>query len=207
MATNLFTKARAKAAVSTSKSNDEKIRVEVDNEGLFDMIKEYEQLNDTLKSTQAKADMIHSQLKDIGKDEWVKLFTNIGKNPNSFFVEQKNSDDTGRFMVIPMDRYITVSESRAEELREQYGDEIVTEETTFEFDSAMIEKYGEVLARLIEESEEIDDRDKEKIIKAKVKIGITKGTIDKMDKYGDVGMVVEDIKPVISLKNIEVVKG
>lgn len=204
---NLFSKARAKAATTTSKSKDEKVRVEVDNVGLFDMVKEYEQLNDILKSTQAKADMIHGQLKDIGKEQWIKLYSDTRRNPGSFFVEQKKSDDMGRFMVIPTDKYITVSESRAEELRDLYGDEIVTEETTFEFDSTMIEKYGDVLARLIEECDEIDERDKEKIVKAKVKIGVTKGTIDKMDKYGEVEMVVEDVKPVISLKNIEVVKG
>lgn len=204
---NLFSKARAKASTTTTTKSDEKIRVEVANEGFFDMVKEYEQLNDTLKSTQAKADMIHVQLKDIGKDEWVKLYSNTGKNPNSFFVEQKKSDDTGRFMVIPMDKYITVSESRADELRELYGDEIVTEETTFEFDSAMIEKYGDVLARLIEESDEINENDKDKIVKAKVKVGVTKGTIDKLNEYGDVELLVEEVKPVISLKNIEVIKG
>ncbi len=204
---NIFNRARAKASTTTSKAKDEKIRVEVDNEGFFDMVKEYEQLSDTLKSTQAKADMIHGQLKDIGKDEWLKLYSNRGKNPNSFFVEQRTTDETARLMVIPTDKYITVSESRANELREMYGDDIVTEETTFEFDSAMIEKYGDVLARLIEECEEIDSTDKERIVKAKVKVGITKGTIDKMDKYGDIEMVVEDIKPVLSLKSIEVVRG
>ena len=204
---NLFSKARAKASTTTSKAKDEKIRVEVDNVGFFDMVKEYEQLNDTLKSAQAKADMIHGQLKDIGKEQWIKLYSDTRRNPGSFFVEQRIMDETAHFMFIPTDKYLTVSESRAEELRDLYGEDIVTEETTFEFDSTMIEKYGDVLARLIEECDEIDERDKEKIVKAKVKIGVTKGTIDKMDKYGDVEMVVEDVKPVITLKNIEVVKG
>jgi len=98
-------------------------------------------------------------------------------------------------------------EERAEELQELYGEEIVTEDTTFSFDSLMIEKYGEVLSRLIEECEEIDEDDKERIIKATTKFSVAKGTIDKMKEYGDVEVVMEAVKPVVALKNIEVVKG
>ena len=47
-------------------------------------------------------------------------------------------------------------------LKETYGAEIVEEETTFSFDSTMIEKYGEVLSRLIEECGDIAEKDKEK---------------------------------------------
>jgi hypothetical protein len=204
---NLFSKARAKAATTTTKAKDEKVRIEVNHDGFFDLVKEYEELNDTLKSAKAKADMIHDQLKDVAKEEWTKLYSETSKNPGSIFVEQKILEDTARLMYIPTDKYITISESRAEELKELYGEEIVTEETTFEFDSAMIDKYGDVLARLIEECDEISDNDKERIIKAKVKIGVTKGTIDKFVDYGDVEILMEDVKPVVSLKNIEVIKG
>ena len=46
-------------------------------------------------------------------------------------------------MFVPTDKYITINEDRAEELKDTYGDEIVEEKTTFSFDETMIEKYGE----------------------------------------------------------------
>ena len=64
-------------------------------------------------------------------------------------IVQEVAGDTASVMFVPTDKYISVTESRAEELRETFGDEIITEETTFGFDSTMIEKYGEILSRLI----------------------------------------------------------
>ena len=71
----------------------------------------------------------------------------------------------------------------------------------------MIEKYGEVLSMLIENCPDIDEKDKEKIIKATTKYSVAKGTIDQFAKYGDVVEVMEAVKPVVALKNIEVIKG
>ena len=71
----------------------------------------------------------------------------------------------------------------------------------------MIEKYGEILSRLIEESDEIAEKDKEKIITAKTTYAVAKGTIDKFTDYGDVVEVMEAVKPVVALKNVEIIKG
>jgi hypothetical protein len=120
---------------------------------------------------------------------------------------QEKDENVSQLMYVPSDKYITINESRAEELRELYGEDVVTEETTFSFDSVMLEKYGEIISRLIEESVEIEERDKEKIITAKTTFNVSKGTIDKLSDYGDVEEVFEDVRPVISLKNIEVIKG
>ena len=71
----------------------------------------------------------------------------------------------------------------------------------------MIEKYGEVLSNLIMGCNDISDSDKEKIIKASTAYSISKGTIDKMKFFGPIGEIMDEIKPVVSLKNVEVVKG
>jgi hypothetical protein len=161
-----------------------------------------------MKVAKAKADMISDELRDLGKTEWAKLYDSTGKNPGSVMLEHVNaSDDVAQLMFVPSDKYITISPERAEELQETYGEEIVEEETTFSFDSTMIEKYGEILSRLIEESDEIKESDKEKIIKAVTKYSVAKGTIDKFSTYGDVNEVMEDVKPVVSLKNVEIIKG
>ena len=204
---NLFAKAKKSAPAKVAKGKEEKVRISIEDVAFFDKIQKLESLQDTMKVAKAKADMISDELRDLGKSEWAKLYDQTGKNPGSVMLEQVNAEDVAQLMFIPTDKYITITPERAEELQETYGAEIVEEETTFSFDSTMIEKYGEILSRLIEESDEIKDADKEKIIKATTKYSVAKGTIDKFATYGDVNEVMEAVKPVVSLKNVEVIKG
>jgi hypothetical protein len=205
---NLFAKAKKSAPAKTTKAKDEKVRIKIEDTTFFDKIEKLEVLQDQMKVAKAKADMISDELRDLGKSEWAKLYGQTGKNPGSVMLEQVNAtDDVAQLMFVPTDKYITITPERAEELQETYGAEIVEEETTFSFDSAMIEKYGEILSRLIEESDEIKDTDKEKIIKATTKYSVAKGTIDKFATYGDVNEVMDAVKPVVSLKNVEIIKG
>jgi hypothetical protein len=204
---NLFAKAKKSAPAKTTKAKDEKVRIAIEDKTFFDKIEKLEVLQDQMKVAKAKADMISDELRDLGKSEWAKLYDQTGKNPGSVMLEQANAEDVAQLMFIPTDKYITITPERAEELQETYGAEIVEEETTFSFDSAMIEKYGEILSRLIEESDEIKDTDKEKIIKATTKYSVAKGTIDKFATYGDVNEVMDAVKPVVALKNVEIIKG
>jgi len=204
---SLFDKAKKTSAVKTTAAKDKKVRLQVTDPTFFSKVEKLEQLNDTLKSAKAQADMISDEIKDLAKSEWVDYYSQTGKNPESVMIVQEVAGDTAQVMFIPTDKYITVTEARAEELRETYGEEIVEEDTTFAFDSAMIEKYGEVLSMLIENCSDITDADKEKIIKATTKYSVAKGTIDKLNQYGDVQEVMEAVKPVVALKNVEVIKG
>jgi hypothetical protein len=205
---NLFAKAAKSAPAKTTKGKDEKVRIKIDDSDFFDKIEKLEKLQDTMKVAKAKADMISDELRDLGKTEWAKLYDKTGKNPGSVMLEHVNvTDDVAQLMFVPSDKYITINADRADELREAFGEEIVEEETTFGFDSTMIEKYGEVLSRLIEECGDIAEKDKEKIITATTKFSVAKGTIDKFTTYGDVNEVMEAVKPVVSLKNVEIIKG
>jgi len=205
---NLFKKAASKSVAEPKKAKDEKVRIKIEDPSFFDKVQKLEQLNDVLKSTKAKADMISDELRDLGRDEWANLYSKMGKNPGTVVLEHVNeNDDTSQLQFIPTDAYIKISADRAEELRETYGEEVVEEKTTFGFDSTMIEKYGEILSRLIEECGEIAEKDKEKIITATTSFSVAKGTIDNLSKLGDVKEVMEAVKPIVALKNIEVVKG
>ena len=205
---NLFAKAAKSAPAKTTKAKDEKVRIKIEDPNFFDKIEKLEQLQDTMKVAKAKADMISDELRDLGKTEWAKLYDKTGKNPGSVMLEHVNvTDDVAQLMFVPSDKYITINADRADELREAFGEEIVEEETTFGFDSTMIEKYGEVLSRRIEECGDIAEKDKEKIITATTKFSVAKGTIDKFTTYGDVNEVMEAVKPVVSLKNVEIIKG
>lgn len=205
---NLFAKAKSVAPAKTAKGKDEKVRITIENEDFFGNVARLSQLQDNMKRDKAKADMIADELKDLAKDEWAKLYDRTGKNPGSVMLESVNDlDDTAQFMFVPTDKYITITPARAEELQETYGESIVEEKTTFSFDNDMIEKYGEIISRMIEESTEIAEKDKEKIIKATTSFSVAKGTIDNFSKLGDVQELMEATKPVVALKNVGVIKG
>jgi hypothetical protein len=204
---NLFAKAKKTAPAKTSKAKEQKVRLTVEDANFFSNVQKLEELQDQMKTAKAKADMISDEIRDVAKDAWLNQYQTTGKNPESVMICQENGEDIAQLMFVPTDKYITITQERAEELQETYGEEIVEEETTFSFDATMIEKYGEILSRLIEESEEIKDSDKEKIIKATTKYSVAKGTIDKFSAYGDVNEVMEAVKPVVQLKNVEIIKG
>lgn len=206
MAKGLFDKAK-KTATAKPKAKDEKIHLIVENPDFYDKIEKLEQLQDVMKASKAKSDMISEELKEIGKSEWAKLYEDKGRNPGSIILEQTKDDDIARLLFIPSDKYITITSERAEELQDIYGDGIVEEKTTFSFDNDMIELYGEIISRLIEECDEITEKDKEKIIKATTVYSVSKGVIDYLPKFGKVAEVMEDVKPVIALKNVEIIKG
>jgi hypothetical protein len=205
---SLFAKAKKVAPAKTTKGKDEKVRISIKDASFFDKVEKLEALQDSQKRDKAKADMISDELRDLGRDEWAKLYEKMGKNPESVMLEYvKENDDTAQFMFVPTDKYITITPARAEELQETYGESIVEEKTTFSFDNDMIEKYGEIISRMIEESTEIAEKDKEKIIKATTSFSVAKGTIDNFSKLGDVQELMEATKPVVALKNVGVIKG
>ena len=204
---SLFQKAKKTAAKTATAKKDDKVRVNVEDPTFFDKIAKVQDLQDVIKSAEAKVAMLTDEVKEIGKSLWAKTFEKMGKNPGSVFLEAKEGEDVARVMLIPTDRYITINEDRAETLREQYGDSIVEETTTFQFDTEMVDKYGEVISNLIESCGDISDEDKGKIIKAVTKFTVAKGTIDRLKDFGDVLDVMEDVKPVVSLKSAEVIKG
>ena len=173
----------------------------------YDKVEALEKLQDNMKRDKAKADVLSDELKDIAKEKWCKYYQKLSKNPGSVFLEEvRKNGDTAQLMFVPSDKYISVNEERADELMEQYGEEIIERKDSFAFDSDMVEKYGEILSELIEACEDIPEDDKYRIIKATTSFAIAKGTIDRIKDFGNIESVVEAIKPVFSLKNVEVSK-
>lgn len=201
---NLFAKAQKSQPVKKT-AKDSKTRITVDTPDFFENIQDLEMLSKRMKSDKAKYDLIADEVKDIARDKWADQFEVEGKNPGSVMLESVVDGDTAQVMFIAQDKYITINEERANDLSEKYGDDIVTEDTTYSFDNRMIAKYGEVLSNLIMSSDEISDEDKVKIIKATTKYSVAKGTIDKLDNYGSVNEVMTEVRPVVMLKGPEVI--
>jgi hypothetical protein len=209
---NLFAKAKKSAPAKTTKAKDEKVRVKVKDADFFDKIQRLQELQDNMKRDKAEADMISDEVKEIGKVEWSKVYDKTSKNPGSIMLEAKSGLDTAQMMFVPSDKYISINEDRAKYLTETFGEAAVEEKTSFSFDSEMVDKYGEILSQLIEACDEIDEDDKEKIVKSVVSFSVAKGTIDKLKDYSqeadmEIYNIVEEVKPVIAVKNVEVIKG
>jgi hypothetical protein len=205
---NLFDKAKKSAPAKATKAKDEKLRIKIDDIQVFESIKDVKEGKMVIDRTQTMVDAKCDEIKELSKDKWAELYEKIGKNPGSVMIEAEGPNgEIAQVMFVPSDKYITITEERADQLVETFGEDIVEENCTFEFDKAMIEKYGDILSRLIEESDEIKDADKDKIIKAKRTFSVAKGTIDKLDKYGDVSEIIEQIKPVVALKGFDVING
>ena len=204
---SLFAKAAKTAVTKTSAKEDKKVRIDANDPTFFDKIQTLEVLNDRMKADKAKADMISDKVRELATSRWIETYQKTGKNPGSVMIESKSNLDIAQVMFVPTDRYITINAEKAETLREEYGDEIVDESTTFSFDEEMIQKYGEVLSALIENSDEIAEDDKDKIIKAVTKFSIAKGTIDVMKSYGKVNEVMDNVRSVVMLKGPQVIKG
>jgi hypothetical protein len=204
---NLFKKARITATTTTTKATDKKASILVNDPSFFTKVQMLETLQENMKRDKAKSDMLSDEIKEISKDEWVKFYEAKGSNPGSVLIEAQDGDDTASVMFIPTDKYISITPARANELVDKYGEEIVEEKTTFSFDALMVEKYGEVISNLIENCREISDSDKDKIIKAVTTYSVAKGTIDRMRNFGDVSEIMEEVKPVCQLKNVEIIKG
>jgi len=209
---SLFSKAKKSTPVKTSKKTEQIVRLVVDDEDFFSQVQELEKLQDILKTSKSKADLITEELKCLSKDKWVELYEKDGKNPDTVMIVQENEDgDTASIMFLATDKYISIVKDKADDLKETYGDDIVTEKTIFSFDDAMMVKYGDILTSLIEsaigECDDIKESDKEKIIKAVTTYSISKGTIDRLKEYGDINEIFDSVKPVLAVRNVEIIKG
>lgn len=207
MSKNLFDDAKKQTPSKTSKkTKDEKTKIKIEDPTFFEKIKNLEEIQSQIKLSKTKADSLSDDIKIIGKDEWCKLYTEINKNPGTVILEQVIDNDIAQAMFIPSDKYKTILSDRAEELRDIYGDNIIEEKTIFSFDDEMIEKYGEILSDLIEDCPDIENEDKEKIIKATTLYSISDGTIDKFSEYTDnIHNIMEAVSPIYSLKNIKII--
>jgi len=209
---SLFAKAKQAAPEKKVDPKKAKPRVTVNITGFFDKLKRQAFLKAEIKSYEAESELLDGEIKEIGKAEWSKLYESDGVNPESIMVEAKENNDTAQYMLLVADKYIIINQERADFLKETYGEEIVTTSDKFEFDPKMVEKYGQVISDLIENSNLIAEADKEKIIKATVTNTIAKGTIDKLKIYADksestVADMVDIVKPVVSTKNVEYIQA
>lgn len=190
----------------TSKKGDKRT-IEVDDNWFFDDVKKYQELQKRMSSDKEEADAINEKLKNLAKEKWIELYTSEKSNPGTVIVEQNILDDISRLMLVPTEKYVTLNQKNVGKIMDKYGNDMVETSTTYSFNNDIIVKYSKVITKFIKESEDIDEDDKKKLIQANTTYSIKKGTIDKFTDFEDVEVteILEDLKPVFQLKNVEVI--
>lgn len=192
---NIFDSAKGKPKPSSSAKD--KPTVEVD--GIEGQLNELQNLKTQIANLETQLDVVTDEIKTIAKEKFVELYLEKGRNPNTFLLK----DGSGCVMVIPTDKYISIKdEDRANELIENYGEEIVTIDEKYYFNPEVLERNMKAIEKLIRDAKGISDADKQNLLVREVKYSITKGTIDELADYGeDMESVINDIQPIITLKN------
>ena len=184
-----------KPIAATPKKTDKTI---VNVDGLEEKLLEFDFMKSQMEDLKAQLEAVTDEIKDISKEKFIELYTNKRTNPNTFLIK----DGEGCVMVIPQDRYTKIKEEeRAEYLKSQYGDEVITEDIKYVFNNEVLERNMKAIETLISNAKNISDYDKKNLITPIIEYSVAKGFIDKIYEYEDMGKVLDDIQPVIALKN------
>ena len=132
-----------------------------------------------------------------GRKAFLDLYRTGRHNPDSFIIE---AEDNLRVMYLPTDKYKTIDADRSQYLRAKYGEAITSESTEYSFDAELLERYAEAISAAIMGAPEIAEEDKVRLIVAKTKYSIAKGSIDRLLDAPDPNEMLEEIQPVIQLK-------
>jgi len=199
---NLFNKAKEKGAAKADKKND-KLSINIAGKEFDQNLTKMAQLEAQIDQLTAELEMAKGVVKDMGIKAFEDVYTKTGGYPGSFIL---TSDTNSSVMFVPSDRYIKCDENRFNELKDTYGDDVVTEKTEFVLNAALVDKYGEVLSTMIENCPDITDDDKGELIQARVAYSVSKGAIEKAFTWGKgkVADFIRDIQPIFATKGAKV---
>lgn len=194
---NLFGKAKKKVTPVAKK--DDKTVVTIKGEEFSTNLARFNQLKKDIANQTAELKSLEGDIKSNGVDSFMKLYTDGKRNPGSFKLASEKDD---KVMVIIMDRYLKVDEDRAEELTETWGEDIVTEDTTYSFNGSLLDKYQEKISEMIMKAKFMTDDEKSELIVASTAFAIKKGAINEAMTLGkgEIEDFLGEIQPVVQLK-------
>lgn len=193
---NLFATAKQKVE---KKPKNEKISVRI--EKISNDLTRLAELQEKIDAMTAEAKLLSENVRSVGVETFVDLYDKNKKYPGSFNVEAGKAS----MMFIPVDRYIKIDHVRAQELIDKYGEDSVSEKTTYIMSTDLVDKYGEIISDLIIKSKKIAEEDKAKLISANTDFSVASGMIQRLEDYSTHKMeIIEDIKPIFQLKNVKV---
>jgi hypothetical protein len=200
--TNLFAKAK-KTTTNTKAKKDDKTIVNVPGKEFAEKLAKFATLKAQMDELKAEMSMSQEFVKSVGIDEYTKLVETTKTNCGSFILA---SETGGRVMILPTKKYIKIDEATAETLTETYGEGIVNENTTYGFNTDVLMRNMDAISTALLESDLLSDDDKENLIEATTTYAVAPDTLDKVyvlaqESGNSVAEVIEDIQPVVMMKN------
>jgi len=147
--------AQAKQTVKSKQKKDDRTEVvlsESSYEGISDKLTRLQKLRNDIAELEAELKMLEGEIKQIGKDEFIQLFTKNRQYPGTF---RMRGEGGGCMMFMPMDKYLTVDEAKAQLIEKELGEDIVTQEVKYVFNPELLQKYSAALSQIIVQSDEI----------------------------------------------------
>ena len=196
---NLFQQAKE---TTKAKSVEKHEVVEIDKK--FELkLKRLTEIDSKLAELESERAVIDGIIRPLAKEKMVDLYDKTLSFPGTIKVRAGNFG----FQFITSDKYLKIDADIAAELKEKYGKEVIASETTFAFNPVLLAKYEEVLSDLISKSKKIQDEDKKSLITATTSLSVAKGTIKNLrnvtfSKF-NLGQLIDDIKPIFSIKSIK----
>jgi len=196
---NLFAKDTSK---TPAKAKD-RVTVQIDCES---QMKQMSTLDVKIAELQAQRKVLDSEVREASQDAMMSYYEKKKTFPGTLAVQAGSME----LQFITSDRYKVIDEDRAIELTEKYGEDLVDEETKFAFNTAILMKNMTAINKMIVKSKDISDDDKENLIEQTTKWTVTKGTIKNLKNENfsnfDLEELIDDIKPVFSIKSIKLTK-
>ena len=196
---NMFAKKKVSAKKATTAKKDDKTIVVIKGNEFDEKLKRFNALKVETKNLEAELKGLEGDIKGEGVEKFIELYEKGQRNPGSF----KLASDSGeKVMVIAMDRYLKVDDERAEELKEEFGEEVVSEDYKFAFNGGLLEKYSDEISELIMKAEFMSEEEKEELIVTTVALSVKKGAINEAMTIGkgEVADFLGSIQPVLQLK-------
>ena len=199
---NLFSKAKKSPKKATAKKDD-KLIVNVDGEEFAKKLENFANLKAQMDELKAEMAMSQEFVKSVGIEEYAKLVEKTKTNPGSFLLASKTG---GRVMILPTKKYIKIDEAASENLIESYGEDVVEETTKYGFNTDVLMRNMDAISAALLESDLLSEEDKENLIEATTTYAVSKDTLDKVytlskESENTVSEVIEDIQPVVMMKN------
>jgi len=204
---NLFATAPETKKSKSTTANREQVVI---NESSFHKaVYRLAQIDAEKDALKAEETSLNDDVKLRSIEEFSKLYDKTGVYPGSFDIVAtgaKNLKDA-TFMCLPTDKYISLNEDSFNFLKETYGKEIVEKTETYTMNTELVEKYGEVISKLILNCKEISDQDKLMLISKSTSYSVRKGTIKSLKTFKtSVSELVANILPVFQRKNIRIIE-
>jgi len=192
----LFDKTKQKGVTKKAETHEVVILPELEND-----IQKIVNLKAQIAELEATLTIADSTIREAGKDAMVKLYKEKKRFPGTLKVVAGK----GSYQFITSDRYIKIDEERHNELAQQYGPELVEENTVYSFNTEILENHMEHISDLLMSSEILSEREKEDLLNAVTSYTVKKGTIkDLANITDDIEGIITDIQPVFSVKSVQV---